>query len=285
MKIDDLFDTVLDGTSIWLTEKQVLKTGFLNNVIQGPVDECVDVDLADILIRLLHQELEAFETHGRTRVTEDDDFRLLVRACQRVTKRAGVIFPELPFRDLPGFRTFWISNGMSGSWAARRIYADDLLSPVESEIYLLQQRMWDEPLLRPITPHSVTGWTTLDGEIEELRTRFAVARSAQDHSAVGNACVRILELLGDVAFDSVRYVPAEEEVPQRSNTKKRFDLIIDSEFQGSDNHHLRKLARATMEVAQQVKHQGTPSRRDAGIAADTVIALVNILRRITPEPV
>lgn len=174
---------------------------------------------------------------------------------------------------------------MSGSWAARRNYVDDLFTPVENKIYVLQQRQWDEPLLRPITPHSATGWSTLDGEMEELRAKFAVARSAQDHSAVGNACVRILELLGDVAFDAQRYVPDGEEIPPKANTKKRFDLIIDFELEGSDNQRLRKLARAAVEVAQQVKHEGTPSRRDAGIAADTIIALTNILRRITPEPV
>lgn len=277
MKIDDLFATDWPGST--------LRTDLIKDALKGPLEGCTDVDLADTLVRLLHQELEAFGTHGRVSITDDDDFRLLVRTCQRVTKRAGVSFPNLPFRDLSGFRTHWSDNGMSGSWAARRKYANDLLLPVEEEIYRLQQRMWDEPLLKPITPHSATGWATLDREVEELRARFAVARSAQDHSAVGNACVRILEVLGDVAFDPHTNVPAGEEVPPKSNTKRRFDLIIDSELQGSDSDKLRKLARATIEVAHQVKHQGTPSRRDdAGIAADSTIALVNIIRRVTPEP-
>lgn len=285
MKADDFLESQLAEGYSYPHEIQILRRDLLQKMLSGTPTGYEDTDLADGLLQLLHQELEAFGTSGSNRLIDRDDFTLVVRACQRVCKRLSVSFPDIPFRDLPGFRTYWISNGMSNSWAARRTYVNDLLSPVENEIYLLQQRMWDEPLLTPITPHSATGWIALDGEIAELRARFVVARSAQDHSAVGNACVRILELLADVAFDPDRYVPDGEEVPPKSNTKRRFDLIIDSEMQGSDNHQLRKLARATVEVAQQVKHQGTPSRRDAGIAADSVIALVNVIRRITPEPV
>lgn len=283
MKADDFLENQLAEGYSYPHRVQILRRKLIQDTISGITDTYQDIELAEGLIQLLHQELEAFGTSGSSLLVDRDDFTLVVRACQRVCKRLGIAFPDIPFRDLLGFRTYWISNGMSGSWAARRMYVDGLLSPVEDEIYLLQQRIWDEPLLRPITPHSATGWVALDGEIEELRARFAVARSAQDHSAIGNACVRILELLGDVAFDTDRYVPAGEDVPPKSNTKKRFDLIIDNELQGSDNHQLRKLARTAVEVAQQVKHQGTPSRRDAGIAADTVIALTNILRRITPE--
>ena len=40
------------------------------------------------------------------------------------------------------------------------------------------------------------------------------------------------------------------------------------------------MARASIELAQAIKHRDTPSRRDAGIAADSLIQLANILRRL-----
>jgi hypothetical protein len=52
---------------------------------------------------------------------------------------------------------------------------------------------------------------------------------------------------------------------------------------GSENATLRKLARSTIEYAQHVKHSGTPTRREAGIAADAVIQLANILRRLDDD--
>jgi hypothetical protein len=43
---------------------------------------------------------------------------------------------------------------------------------------------------------------------------------------------------------------------------------------------MRKFARATIELAQAVKHRGTPTRTEAGIVADAVILLANMLRRL-----
>ncbi|WP_410659527.1 hypothetical protein [Amycolatopsis sp. lyj-112] len=43
---------------------------------------------------------------------------------------------------------------------------------------------------------------------------------------------------------------------------------------------MRKLARSAIEFAQLVKHHDTTTRRDVGVAADTVILLANILRRL-----
>lgn len=39
----------------------------------------------------------------------------------------------------------------------------------------------------------------------------------------------------------------------------------------------------TEQVAQAVKHHSAPTRRDAGIAADSVIQLVDILRRVDED--
>jgi hypothetical protein len=43
---------------------------------------------------------------------------------------------------------------------------------------------------------------------------------------------------------------------------------------------LRRLVNAAIELAHKVKHHPTPTRQQAGIAADTVIMLANILRRL-----
>ena len=48
------------------------------------------------------------------------------------------------------------------------------------------------------------------------------------------------------------------------------------------NAELRKLVRAAIEQAQAVKHR-TPDKRQASIAADSVILLVSIFRRIVND--
>jgi hypothetical protein len=43
------------------------------------------------------------------------------------------------------------------------------------------------------------------------------------------------------------------------------------------------VANKIIELAHGVKHSATPTRREAGIAADAVILLANILRRVDQE--
>jgi hypothetical protein len=43
---------------------------------------------------------------------------------------------------------------------------------------------------------------------------------------------------------------------------------------------VRRVVNAVIELAQKVKHNPTPTRQQAGIAADSVIMLANILRRL-----
>jgi hypothetical protein len=52
---------------------------------------------------------------------------------------------------------------------------------------------------------------------------------------------------------------------------------------GADLENLRRLARCSVDLAHEVKHSATPTRREAGIAADSVILLANMLRRLEDE--
>lgn len=47
---------------------------------------------------------------------------------------------------------------------------------------------------------------------------------------------------------------------------------------------LRRVLNGAIELAQKVKHNPTPTRRQADLAADSVIMLANILRRLHEKP-
>jgi hypothetical protein len=276
MRQQDLFATE-DG---YFHGQEMLRHELLHKAMKGPLSDVSDLDLADVLVRLTRTEFSAFGS-GMKHGINNGDMRLLLRACIVVCQRAGVSFPNLPFRDLDSFRAYWIAEGMAGSYAARTTYIDREFQPIEDQILRMSVTNWEDVLITPVSPHDGTGWNLLDSEIRELRQRFAMARTDQDHCAVGAACVRILEHLGEVAFDPAVHWKEGTDVPPRGNTKDRFDAVIVHAILGPDNDKLRKLARAVVEVAQDVKHRKTPCRRDAGIAADSVIALANLLRRLS----
>jgi hypothetical protein len=281
MREDDFFAAGWDPDSGSFSGER-LRQDLLRQVINGPLPDVPDIELCDVLADLTHAEFTAFATGKAQRIT-DADSRLLLRAYRAVCTRAGIAFPDLPFRDLEGFKAYWVAEGMAGSYAKRRRYLEILFEPIEEEILNHSVRTWSDVLVSPVSPRDGTGWETIDAEILQLRQRFAVARTDQDHCAVGAACVRVLEHLGEVAFDPAVHLPAGAPIPSRDRTKDRFQAVIAYALPGPENDRLRKLARSVVEQAQVVKHSRTPSRRDAGIAADSVIMLVNLLRRLVDQ--
>ena len=63
-------------------------------------------------------------------------------------------------------------------------------------------------------------------------------------------------------------------------SKLRIERFIEDALPGKSNEHVRGLTRKAIELAHNVKHSNTATRRDAGIAADAAFLLANILRRI-----
>ncbi|MDZ4233104.1 MAG: hypothetical protein U1C73_04970, partial [Dietzia sp.] len=52
---------------------------------------------------------------------------------------------------------------------------------------------------------------------------------------------------------------------------------------GQEQRAIRGVANKVIELAHTVKHSTAPTRREAGIAADSVIMLANILRRVDQD--
>jgi hypothetical protein len=120
----------------------------------------------------------------------------------------------------------------------------------------------------------------VDIEISELRRHYNSARTPQDYRAVGLDCVAVTEALSALVYHPGRHLRAGEKEPPIAKTKQRIERFIEESAPGPNDAVLRKLARAAIEYAQHVKHSETPTRREAGIAADAVIQLANILRRL-----
>ena len=124
----------------------------------------------------------------------------------------------------------------------------------------------------------------MDEEIAELRRHFEIATSPQDYRNIGNDCVTVLEAISAVAYDHAIHKRGDEPEPPVASTKDRLDRYVEVSIPGAENAPIRKVARAVIELAQAVKHRPAGNRRDAGIAADAVIQLANLLRRTQEAP-
>ena len=274
MRSDEFWDDDLT-TDSW---NPVLNFPMLETLIRAPLPNRSDVEVAVGLARLLHDEFEEYGTSGKHGLTEEGS-RLGLRALRAVTKRLAVSF-DPPFADFSRFRSYWMREGASGSWQARREILDGLFEPLHATLDLRESQSIESTLVEPISPHRVTGWPRVDEEVAELRRHFEIATTAQDYRNVGNDCVTVLEAVSAAAYEHAVHGRAGENEPSVASTKDRLDQFVVVSMQGSENAPLRKLARAVIEMAQAVKHSPSGNRREAGIAADAVIQLANMLRRV-----
>jgi hypothetical protein len=231
------------------------------------------------LARLIHDELEMFGTGGGNEM-DNTQMREALMALRVILDRLGLDEEPIPFSDLDTFRTWWINNGAHGNYQARRNLLHGVFDPIHDRLADIEQQSLTSTLIDPISPHARTGWSGVDTEVSELRRHFQSARTPQDYRNVGHDCVSVTEALSRHAYKAETHLRDGEEEPPVANTKQRLDRVVEDALPGSDNAALRKLARSTIEFAQHVKHSDTPTRREAGIAADSVIQLANIFRRL-----
>lgn len=263
------------GTPV--TQQASIDTDLLEGLLRGPHAQHGDLEIAVPLARVAHDEYEAYGTHGSP--LSNDDSRLLLRALKAVLDRLGIATFDPPFRDFETFRKYWLRNDGHGSWQARRSMLDEQFDALHE---LLDARETDSltgALADPISPRGSTGWQRVDEELNEMRRHFQAARTQQDYSNVGNDAVAVLEAVSAAAYEHGRHGEPGVDEPTLANTKARLGRVVDVELPGSESAELRKVVRAAIELAQATKHRRTGDRRSAGMAADAVLLVVNLVRR------
>lgn len=278
MRETDFFEEV-ETNDVWAVQQYQLNSGFIEQIHAGPVQNATDVEVAVPLARVVHDEFVSRGTDDNPRISVHES-RAVMAALRAVLKRLGVDFKP-PFSDFDSFYKYWKNNGGSGSWAVRRHMLSELFDPLHEQLADLEAGTVASTLAEPVTSRPRTGWTRVDEEITELRRHFQNATTEQDYRNVGNDCVIILERLSEAAYVRERHLFEGEDEPSVASTKNRLDRVIEVDLAGPKNAALRKLVKAAIEQAQGVKHGATINRQYAGVAADSVILLANMLRRIT----
>lgn len=252
----------------------------MSSIRAGTVEGRTDVEIAIGLSQLVHDELVAFGTGGGESLN-DAEIASALSALRAVTKRLGLSF-EPPFRNFTTFRSYWLRQDAYGSWQARRDLLEELFEPLHHQLIRIEERSFDA-LAAAVSPRAVTGWPAVDEEILELRRRFQTAITSQDYRALGTNCVGVLEAISRTVYDPSRHLRDGETEPSVDKTNMRIGRYIEDTLQGPANEDLRGLAKKAAALAHHVKHSPTATRRDAGIAADAVILLANIVRRLDQE--
>ena len=240
-----------------------------------------DLDAAVALTHLVRDDLIAFGTSG-SNTLDDKELAIAQRALTATLSRIGITLTS-PWRDFSTFKAHWLRNGCYNSWQARRDLLNDLFAPVQAELDRQEDAQFRAVNAEAVSPHTNTGWPKVDEELTELRRRFRTATTTRDYRDVGNRSVAVLEALSRTLYDPVVHLRDGETEPPADKSKLRLGRYVEDSLAGKDNEAIRGVANKVIELAHRVKHSTAPTRREAGIAADTAIMLANILRRVDQD--
>lgn len=282
MHLDEFFAPT--GLDEWFNQVDEPRMDVLGNLRAGPLPGDDDLETAIALARLVHSELEEFGTSAQVQRLNGEQIAVAQRSLRATLARHGISL-DLPWRDYAGFRSYWISEGASGGggWQARRDILGRFFDPVFDQLDQLEDARFAAVTAEPVSPAGRTGWEAVDSAIHDVKVRFQSAVNSADYSDVGRRCVVVMEALSRTVYKPAVHLRDGETEPPVAKTHQRVTRFVEDALAGSGNVEVRALVRKAAELAEAVKHRGGASRRDAGIAADSVILLANILRRIDTE--
>lgn len=284
MEQDNFYITevVEDEYGLSETRKIGLNTSLIEEIINKKYTISQELDALLHMLNLLRDELTSYANEGH-QVLNNAEIGILIRAIRILLKRQNLKDLKLPFNNFSEFYDDWRSKGLTGtgSWSRRRMYVSSLLEYSISDVKEKLDAIIFDDLVYPVENyHQIENWDNIFNEINELRIRYTSARTAQDFSAVGVACVRIIEGLSRVAYIHSIHGDSSQEEPAVSKTDLRIGQVITFNLGGRPNEELRALAKTSSAVAHKVKHATTPNALQAGIACDSVILLCSIINRI-----
>ena len=87
--------------------------------------------------------------------------------------------------------------------------------------------------------------------------------------------------LSATVYDPSKHCPDGMSEPPIDKTDVRIGAYLSERLAGRENEELRGLAKKASALAHKVKHSPRADRTSAGIAADSVILLAHVLRRLS----
>ncbi|MCX6901357.1 MAG: hypothetical protein NT105_21980 [Verrucomicrobia bacterium] len=229
------------------------------------------------LERLIEAQIDlmiAVATGGPRIQTKNDEYRERRELIRAKIKDLGKQDPN-PFEDLWAWYGRW-SSGDLPSYQSRRDYLRRLYRPLLEDIVSGASQNPSEPSREP------TGWEKVDRTVEKIVSNLGKANREEEFQMVGFLCRECLISLAQAVFDAEKHRPEDGVKPSETDAYRMLEAYFSAEFAGSSNEVLRRHAKASLQLANELQHKRTARYKDAALCAEATRTVVNIVR-ITSE--
>ncbi len=174
------------------------------------------------------------------------------------------------FSDLWQWYARW-SSGELPQYRDRRAFIGEMYSNLLNSLQETEQ-----PELLNISVN-MTGWERIDRTIKEIKMRLKQASNEEQFQTIGLLCRETIISIAQAIFNEKKHPTLDGVKPSKTDAKRMLDAYIAIELEGGANENIRKYARASNDLANELTHKRTANAKDASLCASATISLVSLI--------
>ena len=234
-------------------------------------NETVSTDAILELIESVRNTLISVATGGPRINTVNEQYRNSYLTLTQELNTRGLSNP-IPYSDLWHWYGKW-SSGDLPTYQSRREYIRGLFEPLREHLLEGPSSQGTEMFSEP------TGWSLVDRQLGEARKVLESASTEEQFQSVGLHCRETLISLAQTVFDPDQHPPTDGDNVDVGDTdaKRMLDRFLAVEVSGRSNAGARRLAKVSLDLANELQHRRTATFRQAALCAEATASVINII--------
>lgn len=195
---------------------------------------------------------------------------------QKRFAKVSIALQRLTFENPNSFGDLWEwyarwSSGEMPQYKNRRAFIGEMYGDL---LKSLQETEQPELLNIPV---NMTGWERIDRTVKEIKMRLKQAANEEQFQTVGLLCRETIISIAQAIYNEEKHPTLDSVKASKSDAKRMLEAYIAVELVGGANENLRKYARASNDLANELTHKRTANAKDASLCASATISLVNLI--------
>lgn len=182
----------------------------------------------------------------------------------------------ITFTDLWQWYSKWSTD--LPNYASRRQFVTDLVQPT---IDVIKNSTLDYGL-NPIF-EDPTGWERVDRTISQIKNLIISSKTEEDYQTIGLLCREVLITVAQQVYDADKHPSLDGVDPSSTDAKRMLDAYLAAELSGGNNENLRRHAKASLVLANDLTHKRTADFKLVAICAEATNSLINIISIISEK--
>jgi hypothetical protein len=195
---------------------------------------------------------------------------------QKCYSKVSTALKRLMFENPNNFNDLWQwygkwSSGEMPKYKDRRAFIGEMYGNL---LKALQET--EQPELLNVSVDMV-GWERIDRTVKQIKNLLTQAETEEQFQTVGLLCRETIISLAQAIYIEEKHPTLDGEKASKTDAMRMLDGYIAVELAGGINENLRKYAKASNGLANELTHKRTADAKYASLCAAATFALVNLI--------